>query len=284
MQAENTNLDARVSRLPSITIVTPVLNGRKHLEQALRSVREQGYADVEHVVVDGGSTDGTVELLRSTPGLRWISEPDDGLAHAVNKGIAMARGELVGWLNADDFYLPGALHAVGAAAAGTPPAAWITGPCRIVDGAGDEIRRPVTAYKNAFLRRYSFPLYLTQNFISCPSTFVRRDAYAEAGPLDVRYRYSMDYDVFLRIARRHDPVVLDRELAAFRMDDTGQSLSMSGFERQFEEHAEQARRHGAGHPLAVGVNAMMSRSIVLAYRAMRALRRSPAARAGRPSR
>ena len=224
------------------------------------------------MVVDGGSTDGTVELLERASGVRFVSEPDQGLADAMNKGIAMATGHLVGWLNADDVYLPGALRAVGEAAAAHPEAMWITGRCPIIDGAGNEIRKPVTAYKNALLRHYSLPLYLTQNFVSCPSTFVRCAAYAEAGPLDVRYRYSMDYDLFLRIARKHDPLVLDRDLAAFRMDEG--SLSMSGFERQFEEHAEQARRHGAGHPIAVGVNQAMSRGIVLVYRALRARRHS----------
>ena len=258
-----------------MTIVTPVLDGAARLPEALASVREQGYPDLEHVVVDGGSTDGTVELLEGAEGIRWISEPDRGLADAMNKGIAMATGDLVGWLNADDVYLPGALHAVGEAAAAHPEAMWITGRCPIIGADGAEIRRPITAYKNALLRRYSFGRYLTQNFISCPSTFVRRAAYAEAGPLDVRYRYSMDYDVFLRIARRHDPLVLDRDLAAFRMDEG--SLSMSGFERQFEEHAEQARRHGDGHPVAVGVNVLMSRAIVLVYRALRARRRARAA-------
>jgi glycosyltransferase involved in cell wall biosynthesis len=259
-----------VSGLPRITIVTPVLNGAAHLEQALASVRDQGYPDVEHVVVDGGSTDGTVELLERTPDIRWISEPDEGLADAMNKGIAMATGELVGWLNADDAYLPGALHAVGTAAAAQPDRQWITGRCPIVDGAGNEIRKPITAYKNLLLRRYSYPLLLTQNFVSCPSTFVRRAAYLEAGPLDVAYRYSMDYDVFLRIAERHDPLILHRDLAFFRMDDG--SLSMSGFERQFAEHAEQGRRHGQGHPVAATANVVMSRLIVLAYRAMRAHR------------
>jgi glycosyltransferase involved in cell wall biosynthesis len=256
--------------LPKITIVTPVLNAAATIEEALASVRGQHYPHVEHLVVDGGSTDGTLEILERTEGISWTSEPDDGLADAMNKGIARAGGELVGWLNADDFYEPGALMAVGTAAARQPGAQWITGRCRIIDGAGKEIRRPITAYKNALLANYSYALLLTQNFISCPATFVRKAAYEEAGPMDTKYRISMDYDIFLRIAKRHDPLVLERELAAFRMDEG--SLSMSGFERQFAEHLEQARRHGDGHPVAVAANEVMSRLIVLVYRAMRAAR------------
>jgi Glycosyl transferase family group 2 len=183
----------------------------------------------------------------------------------------MAQGDVIGELNADDIYVPGALAAVAEGFAAQPEAEWLTGQCGIMDGEGREIRRGVTAYKNAFLRRYSLPLYLTQNFISAPATFLRREAFQAAGLFDEGYRISMDYDLYLRLARRSDPVILDRELSDFRMAEG--SLSMSGFETQFREHAEQARRHGAGHPVAVAVNQLSSRLIVLAYRAMRALRR-----------
>ena len=256
---------------PKISIITAVLNRAGSIDRTLASVREQGYPNVEHVVIDGGSTDGTVEILERAEGIRWISEPDDGLADAMNKGIAMADGQWIGWLNSDDYYLPGALAAVSEAALANPEARWITGRCRIIDATDAEIRTGITAYKNWLLRHYSFGLYLTQNFISCPSTFVRKDAYEMAGPLDPRYRISMDYDVFLRVARSWDPVILDRELAVFRMVEG--TLSMAGFERQFAEHAEQARRHGDGHPVPVAANQLISRGIVLTYRLMRAWRR-----------
>ena len=261
--------DSRVS--PTISIVTAVLNRAGSIGRALASVREQDYPDVEHVVIDGGSTDGTIEILDRSEGIRWVSEPDDGLADAMNKGIAMATGDWIGWLNSDDYYLPGALKAVAEAVESHPDARWVTGTCRIIDAGDREMRTAITAYKNWLLRHYSFPLYLTQNFVSCPSTFVRKDAYEAVGPLDPRYRISMDYDVFLRIARRWDPVVLDRALAVFRMEQG--TLSIDGFERQFAEHAEQARRHGAGYPLSVAANQLISRGIVLTYRLMRARRR-----------
>jgi glycosyltransferase involved in cell wall biosynthesis len=256
--------------LPSLTIITPCLNAAATLPATLASVREQAYPGLEHIVVDGGSTDGTVDLLKSAPGIRWISEPDRGLSHALNKGIAMAGGELIGELNADDVYEPGALAAVGAALREHPDALWLTGYCRIIDGDGREIRHPVTAYKNWLLRRYSLALYLTHNFISAPATFFRREALAEAGGFDERYRISVDYDLQLRIARRHDPLVLPRYLASFRMAEG--SLSMSGFRTQFREHAEQARRHGAGHRTAVAANQVISAGIVGAYELMRRLR------------
>ena len=88
------------------------------------------------MVVDGGSTDGTVDILDHAGGVRYVSEPDRGLSHAMNKGVAMASGSIVGWLNADDVYLPGALRAVGEAFAARPEAEWATGRCRIIDGHG----------------------------------------------------------------------------------------------------------------------------------------------------
>ena len=255
----------------SFSIVTPCLNAEATIGEALRSMREQGYEPLEHVVVDGGSTDRTMEIVKGAgEHVRWISEPDRGLSDAMNKGIAMARNDVVGWLNADDLYLPGALQRVAAAFEARPDALWVTGRCLIIDADGNEIRRGVTRYKNALLRRWSFPLFLTQNFVSSPATFVRRRAFDLVGGFQERFRYSMDYDVWLKLGRQSAPVVIDEALACFRMAEG--SLSMSGFERQFEEHLQNAREHGDGHRVAVGVNAAMSRAIVLAYRAMRAVR------------
>ena len=250
--------------LPSISIVTPCLNAAGTIEEALASVRSQGYPRLEHVVVDGGSTDSTVELLRQADGVRFVSEPDRGRADAVNKGVAMSTGEVIGWLNADDRYEPGALLAVGEALAADAGAMWATGYCRIIGGEGEEIRAPITAYKNFLLRRWSYALYLSQNFVADPATFVRRAALEEAGPLDERYLISHDYDVWLRVARRHPPLVLRRTLASFRM--TEDTASMTGFERQFHEHAEVARLHGEGHPVAVAINQGMSRLIATTRR------------------
>jgi glycosyltransferase involved in cell wall biosynthesis len=256
--------------LPPITVVTPCLNGAETLPTALESVRSQAYGGkVEHLVVDGGSTDGTLEILEAA-GVRYVSEPDRGLSDAVNKGIRLAEGEVVGWLNADDVYLPGALEAVGEALAATPLALWATGPCLIMDDDGNEIRKAVTSYKNFFLRHYSYSLHLVQNFVSCPSTFVRRSGFDRVGLLDERFGYSMDYDLWLRLGRLSPPLILDQTLAGFRMAPG--SLSMSGFERQFVEHTQNAREHGQGHPFSVAANRATSRLIVLVYRLLRRVR------------
>jgi glycosyltransferase involved in cell wall biosynthesis len=261
-----------MSDLPGITIVTACLNSAATIQRTIDSVRAQEYAGpLEHIVVDGGSTDGTLDIVRRA-GLRHISEPDHGLSDALNKGTAMARHEVLGGLNADDVYLPGALNRVGEAFAAHPEAEWLTGRCLIVDEHGTEIRKRVTAYKDALLRRWSYGRHLTHNFVSAPSTFVRRDALVAVGGYDLRFRYSMDYDLWLRLGRRGAPVVLDEPLAAFTMMEG--TLSMSGFERQFAEHARNGREHGRGYPLATAANVALSGAIVVAYRLMRLARRA----------
>jgi glycosyltransferase involved in cell wall biosynthesis len=255
---------------PRFSIITPCLNAGETLERALRSVSTQGYADIEHIVVDGGSSDQTLSILEQWPSVRWISEPDRGLSDALNKGIAMSTGDIIGWLNADDWYLPGALELVANTSVAHPEVEWFTGRCPIVNESGEPMRRVVTAYKNVLLRFFSFPLYLSHNFVSCPATFVRREAYEAVEPFQLNYGYSMDYDVFLQLARRGNPVVIPRDLAVFVMMEG--TKSMTGFEDQFEEHHQQAREHGDGHPIAVGANAAMSTCIAYAYRGMRAIR------------
>jgi glycosyltransferase involved in cell wall biosynthesis len=250
--------------LPRITVVTPSLNSAATIEGTIQSVKAQDYPDVEHLVIDGGSTDGTLDILKRTEGIRFISEPDKGLSDALNKGVRMATGEVIGWLNADDVYLPGALPKVGAAFASNPDREWVTGPSLIIDAEDREIRRLVTWYKKLFLRRYSYGLYLVQNFVCAPSTFVKTEAFAEVGLWDEQYRFSMDYELYLRLGRRGPPVVIDDALACFRMVEG--TLSMENFEQQFIEHAAVARRHGEGHPTAVAANAVVSRLIVAVYR------------------
>jgi glycosyltransferase involved in cell wall biosynthesis len=263
---------AAAGSLPRISVVTPCLNAEATIERTIASVWSQGYPNLQHVVVDGGSTDRTLELVARHPQIEVVSEPDRGLSDALNKGYRLAQGELIGWLNADDLYLPGALRAVAEAAAKEPDALWVTGHCRIIDGDDVEIRRSVTRYKSAFLRRYRYPSLLVQNFISAPATFVTPEGLQRAGEVRLDQRYSMDYDLWLRLGRLSRPAIVPHEIAAFRMVEG--TLSMTGFEHQFREHAAISWAHARGlERAASAVNQVVSRGIVLTYRAMAAVRR-----------
>jgi glycosyltransferase involved in cell wall biosynthesis len=260
---------------PSITVVTPCLNARATIERTVESISGQRYSSLEHIVVDGGSTDGTLDILKALNDegrIHLVSEPDDGLSDALNKGFRLATGELVASLNADDYYFPGALERVAATHRAQSDAPWVTGRCVIVGSREQEIRRPVTAYKDFLLRHYSYWLLLTQCFVSTPATFFTRAAVEQLGPFDESLRYAADYDFFLRIGRLGPPAVVPGEpIVAFRM--AGETLSLSGFEDQFAEGRAIARRHAAGRPVALAAHLLLSDAITLTYRLLRSLRR-----------
>ena len=230
--------------LPTITVVTPSFNAAATIEETLRSVREQDYPHVEHIVVDGGSTDGTVGILERAAGLRFVSEPDRGLSHAMNKGVAISPAVRSWAGSTPTTSISPARCAPWARPSPRARGRWATGRCLIIDGAGAR-----SAGRDGLQELPPAPLLARAvpdaELLSAPATFARREAYARH-PFREDYAMSMDYDVFLQLATGRRPDLLDRDLACFRMMEG--TLSMSSFERQFAEHAEQARTHGAGHP------------------------------------
>lgn len=226
------------------SVITPSYNQVNFLEETINSIKKQEVnALVEHIIVDGGSTDGSVELLKSLGGqVIWISEPDRGQADAVNKGISMAAGEIIGWLNSDDLYLAGALQAVADYFVDHPECRWVYGRCRIVDSAGKERWTWITRYKNARLRKFTLHKLLRENFISQPAVFFRKDLFEEAGFLNLDLNYAMDYDLWLRFGKIAPAGVIHKNLASFRRHSS--SKSETGFREQFFEQYAVARKYG----------------------------------------
>lgn len=259
--------------LPTLSIITPSYNQAAFVEQTLRSVLEQAYPSLEYQVMDGGSTDGTVEILRRHGDrVRWVSGPDAGQAAALNEGFRVTSGEVVAWLNADDVYLPGALAAVGEMFARRPEVEWLYGRCPIIDGAGAPARGFVTAYKEFWMRRYSYRRLLVENFLCQPAVFFRRRLLDRAGPIDTRYRNAFDYELFLRMGELARPAFLDRELARFRVH-TGSKTS-SDFDRSFREERDAARAVARGrHPVLMARHDLNRVKLLLAYRLLRQLGR-----------
>ena len=230
-------------RIPRVTVVTPCFHSAATLPALLDSIDEQaeavadGFFELEHIVMDGGSTDGTLDLLasRQRPWRTVVSEPDKGPADAINKGFALATGDYVAWLNADDAYAPTALLRAVDALERHPRASFAFGRCPIVDANGAEIRRPITRFKELF---FPFPfrwVLQTLNFVSQPATLFRRSALEAAGPLRTDLKAAWDYDLLLRLLRQ-GPCVRIRgrfPVAYFRW--TPASISGANFRRQFDE-------------------------------------------------
>jgi len=195
---------------PLVSVLTPSFNQGRWLKDNLGSVARQTYPSVEHVVADGGSTDGTLEVLRAArPAVRWASEPDRGQSHALNKAFRHSRGEIIGWLNSDDAYFD--RHAVEAAVATFerhPDAAVVYGHAALVNAVGLILHM-------IWVPRFSLRLLRTHNFIIQPAAFVRRSA-IERGFVDEAYDYAMDRELWLRLAAGHRFVRADRVLAIDR--------------------------------------------------------------------
>jgi glycosyltransferase involved in cell wall biosynthesis len=253
-----------------ISVVTPSFNGLPYLREAARSILSQeSSVQLEWVIVDGGSTDGTIAFLEGLADsrVRWSSGSDRGQAHALNKGVALADGDVVGWLNTDDLYTRGALAAVADAFDGNPAAQWLIGRCEIIGPNGRIIREGVTRYKDRALRRYAYRSLLRENYVSQPAVFWRREFGHGLGPLDESLHYTMDYDLWLRMGRASAPLVLDRVLAQFRLHATSKTGRVN--REQFDEQYRVACRYFAGDRVSRLVHRFNVEKIVWAYRAMR---------------
>jgi glycosyltransferase involved in cell wall biosynthesis len=187
---------------PSFSIVTPSLNQGAFIGEALESVKRQAWADMEHLVIDGGSSDNTVGALKSYSGrqhwghLRWTSEPDRGQSHALNKGFAAASGDIVGWLNSDDRYLPGCFERVAKVFEEHPEADIVYGDYRFIDEYGkvQRVRREIEF--NRFVLLYHRVLYIPST-----TTFFRRRIFDQGYFLDERLHFALDAEFFMRLAR-----------------------------------------------------------------------------------
>ena len=225
------------------TIVTPNKNGGRFLEETLMSVISQrgSGVDLEYIVIDGGSTDDSLKIIRHYEKdiSQIISEPDRGPVSAINKGLRLASGEIVAWLNADDCYHPGALKKVVQVMDEHPRNALCFGACRIIDEEGLEIRRGITRFKEAFFPLSSRFTIQCLNYISQPAMFFRRSALKTAGNIREDLVAAWDYDFILRIWRQGGAVhVPGAPLADFRWHPG--SISAMKFAVQFKEEFEAA--------------------------------------------
>jgi len=230
---------------PRITIITPVLNRADMIAEALNSVALQGYPAVEHIVIDGGSTDGTVKILKQAPGIHWISEPDRGLYDAVNKGIRLATGDIIGHLNSDDILLPGAFAAVAEGFGRDRSVEAVCGGAQVVRWQPGGKTQTVKTYRSERIKRLDWHS-VTLGVPITNARFFRRSWYRRAGFYDLHYKLAADRDFLIRsmiLGMRTAP--LERTLYQYRMHPG--SLTISADLRQnrrlHEEYRSLARSY-----------------------------------------
>lgn len=208
------------------SIITICLNSENFIEQTIRSVIGQEYLDIEYIIVDGGSFDGTVDIIRhyaeKDKRIKWVSEPDNGISDAMNKGVEMASGKYIAHLHSDEYYLDSkVISDVASILATAPETVWLTGSFHFVDEDGRFIRE-------IGVRRYTYRRLIRGNIILHPATFIRRDAFNAIGGFDLSLKYCMDYHLWLRLGAIAAPELLSRPLAGFRIHLGSRSIMDAG--------------------------------------------------------
>jgi glycosyltransferase involved in cell wall biosynthesis len=227
---------------PRVSIITPTFNQGRFIEETINSVLSQDYPNIEYIVLDAGSTDGTADILKKykkTKNFIWVSERDRGQADAINKGLRMATGEIVGYINSDDYYFPHAITRVIRTFQSNQDTLWMTGDYKIVDKRGKEIQMLVSSYKK-LLRTLRIPLSFSNSIIQ-PSTFWKRSIHRTVGYFDSTLHFAFDYDFWLRLGNIVPPKIVSDKLSAFRIHRA--SKGTKGYELQFAEDTDVVSRY-----------------------------------------
>jgi len=219
---------------PLISIITPSYNQARFLETTMRSVLEQDYPAIEYIIIDGGSMDGSLEIIRRYEDrlARWVSEPDSGQAEAINKGLRLATGEIVAWLNSDDVYLPGALREAAEAFNKHPDAGLVYGDGIMVD---EDLR--VLDFHH--YRPLQLSDLLAFEVLLQPAAFMRRAALETVGFLSEKYDLILDHELWVRIASRYPLVHVQSFWALERTHPEAKTIAQAG---RFVEEAERLRQ------------------------------------------
>lgn len=211
-----------MSANPLVSIITPSFNQARFLEQTMRSVLEQDYPNIEYMVADGASTDGSVDLIRKYAKKLawWTSEKDAGQADAINKGLSRAKGEIVAWLNSDDYYMPGAVGSAVKALMDHPQAGFVFGNVRVV--AEDESIINQLTYDH-----WGLADLMAFRIIGQPAVFMRREFLERAGSLDLSYHLLLDHQLWIRMAMEGEMVYVPRLWASAHYYDECKNLAMA---------------------------------------------------------
>lgn len=263
-----------MNTLPLVSIVTPSFNQARFLDATIRSVLEQDYPRIEYLIVDGGSTDGSVEIIEkyaeglefSSPLLEdrqqsvgihkvnyWVSEKDQGQTDAINKGFARAQGDILAWINSDDTYEPGAISAAVKYLQEHPEVGLVYGDANFIDEGGRVIGK--------FAARQTDYARLRRGYVHIPqqASFFRAGLWREVGPLDPSFYFAMDYDLWVRLAARAPIHYTPQTWANFRLHSSGKTIADD--DRCWPEMIRIHRRDG-GNRLSIIVAKYYVRKVV----------------------
>ncbi len=226
--------------VPLVSIVTPSYNQAKFLEETIRSVLNQEYLHIEYVVIDGGSTDGSVDIIRNYADRLsyWVSEPDSGQAEAINKGWSRCRGEIFGYLNSDDYYLPNAISTIVDAFRSNPAVAIVYGQAHWISESGKRLQA-TSIYLDA-QRALDHLGSLPQ-----PAVFCRREVIEKIGLLDAGLHFGLDKAYYLKAIANFESLALRDTLAVMRLHDGAKSVSAA---TRFAPDILRIAEHIVAHP------------------------------------
>jgi glycosyltransferase involved in cell wall biosynthesis len=208
------------SFLPLVSIITPSFNQARYLEATIQSVLTQDYPYIEYIIVDGGSNDGTVDIIKKYESKLawWVSEKDKGQTDAINKGFARAKGEILAWLNSDDTYEPGAVSAAVKYLRDHSEVGMVYGDCNFINETGRVIGKFGAVQTSYHLLRQGY------SHIPQQTMFFRADLWKQVGPLDPSFYFAMDYDLWTRIAARSGIKYVPQTWANFRLHTSGKTI------------------------------------------------------------
>ena len=211
--------------MTKISIIVPTLNSERYLAECIGSICFNQHNDWECIIIDGGSKDGTLSIIdefrnsveeKRFNHIRLVQGKDKNEPDAINKGVGMATGEVLAWLDSDDKYTPGALDMVSRYFDSYPNVQWAYGRCGIIDDGGKLCRSWMVRSKEVFQRRYTYNGLLLGDFIAQPAVFIRRKFWDEVGELNTNERLAFDYDLWLRMGKIARPGYIDGVLAYWR--------------------------------------------------------------------
>lgn len=207
---------------PKISIVIPSYNKVDYIEETLLSIFSQNYKNLEIIIQDGNSTDGSLEIIkkyakRYPKKVRWESKKDKGQVDAINKGMAKATGDILSFINADDIYEKNALEIVGNTFLQKPDTLWLAGRGAVIDKDGKQIYKVITSYKNNLLKINRYPFLLMVNYFMQPSVFFGKRAFKKFGPFNKTDPEVVEYDFWLKLGKIKMPRVVDKKLSSFRL-------------------------------------------------------------------